>query len=976
MQINCLTESGLGLNQIYENCCGTIECEISLLPGETFREIHRLRYSDPCGGQILSVNGMPYADPLTTHFTITDDPDTNLKFVIQLCGCGGSGNTFQGVLDIVCQNPNFTETKFFDFEEIKFYNSVDINPINWFPCKNDCEELQPGFIQIQNDSDIFYNYEVAFTDCGWCGGSSIMKWYVNGIEQTLPAPGFPQILVIPPNQVSQIAWTECGGCSAPSPATGCSVSIFLCGETWDIPVTIYPVQCGDCGLNCLETTISTEEWNPFILPQKTGYCELVAGQVYDLGAIGEKKYIYWELQYDNGFTGNDIDIFFNPWMFDVVCNVGSKYGSGNVDDPPPAGWHIKFQPAMMGGSFSMTLYGAGVNANAQKNSSATAYFLTTDVIGILFETYLIEDIDNWVDTTPLANQPKLLNNHKFAPTPFQNVVQSVYNVDKTLCATFYIIDPNVPVAIPGSGDPNATPPIPPTYVPFECGLVKTIPFTARFYNSGLYGGASEFTNPVFTFERNAVNVGNLSTISNTKAKFKITSVPGFAITDCVFWLIDASNVNDFTDFVDNYGGGVLPTPSRVLVFNWPFVMNIGGNFTGPSQQLQVVGPDTYEGFVHIDTNLNPNGQYYLIAIPYAYGVPMVNSFITGPIPVTQIPGIEACCPMNVQSNWNDYFNSNNGLCFQPTMKERIQQHMTIGPGSGAGSWYQCLIDYGWNPAIMAWTDFLKEIRLNVYRRALNWPTATQHTWFIFDQYQSIRQVGFPGDMNNLTPGLTCQISGGNILLDWEGRVRYEDTIPLSGSNVYLSPSTQPFNRTPAGALGSTYVSTQGITWDWADQDIWFEYQFKFDLSSLFPQPCFLNQMVIGKIHPLDFETNPLPGTQWLKPLVIQGVNGTNPPETITGPFCEGTYDHLIVQVGNLLSVNLNGRMIAFFDPFPYGVGSLLEDEEWVSPQGMIQLDASPIYDNPGTYLNGGSFKVNLVGIPPGKYQLCGLVIVP
>ena len=966
---NCLKITGSGLNPIYPICCQQIECEITLTPGEQDRQIHSLLWSDGCGGYIDSVNGLPWANPLVPHLTMTGDESTNIKFVLVICGtCYTPGDTWTGRLTIHAQTPSFTQDIDFDFVVVDpSFNPPFPGPfdLDWFVCEDDCTQLQPNHIIISNPTCLNLVVDLIPGSCDTnCGGPPDIEYFVDGISQS-STPGF---ITIPPLTDAQVQWTFC---ACDGIYTLCNIEFDICSAiAQKYNINPLPVICGPCGLNCYDMGISSEELNPFILPNQDGLCDLTSGMVQTIFAIGEKKFLYFSHQYNNTLSGPNIDIYFNPWMWDVVCNIPGKYGSGNIDGPPPAGWHLKFQPSMMGGIYQMTLYGAGVNANCQKNYQVNIEFQTPDVFQIVMEFYMIEDVDNWIDTGVISNQPKLLNNHVFAPSPFQNVVQSVYNADKTMCLLTYIVDPNVLVNEPGTGDPTQTPPVPPNQVPFECFITKTIPMTGRYYNQGLYGGASEMTNPVFTFERNAVNVGNISTIVKTKAKFQITNPAGTPILNIVLWLIDASGINNFTDFKTNYDS------SRVNVYTFPFNTPVDNLIVGPMVAPTLIAANTYECSVHIGpTGVNPIGVYYLIAVAYDFFGNMVNSFISEQIPVTQIPGIEICCDMETTSTWSDYVKSEANYCFYPTMKERISNEITALPGSGPGSFDQCLQDYGWNPSLQNWTEFLVDITLNVYRKVVGFPTLGQTTFFYFNQYQSIRQMGFPGDMNNLTAGFQAAIAGSLITLQWEGRVRYEETLPVNGSNVFVANNATPFNRLPAGSLGNTFVTTQNMTFDWGDKDIFFEYIFQFDISSLFTQPCVVNQIIIGKIHPSDFETNPLPSTSWLKPLQIQGVKGSNPPEAFAGPFCPGTYDYLLCTMDTNGTLNpMTGTIIAFLDPFPYGINNLLEDNGVnASSTGFIQLDAVQIYDVDPLFSNGPTtFKVDVTSLPVGKYQICGL----
>jgi hypothetical protein len=616
----------------------------------------------------------------------------------------------------------------------------------------------------------------------------------------------------------------------------------------------------------------------------------------------------------------------------------------------------------------MTLYGAGINANVQKNISATIEFFTPPIgeaklFRIELSFFLIEDIDNWIDTGVIPNQFKLLNSHVQAPNPFDNVVQSVYNADKRICSLVYIVDPSNPVQVPGTGNPNVIPPVPPDLVPYECALVKTIPITARYYNRGLYDGPSEFTNPTFNFFRNSVSVPDFSTLLKTEINFKITSNPGGSgISNVVFWLIDGSKTNNYDTFLGNYDAsrGEITTAGGFGI--------IDNHLQNPSTGPTGIGGGVYETKCFVDTNLDPNGIYYVIAVVYSSPDSIVNSFISDPILVTEIPGIEICCPLAVDSDWSDYIRSNgqySELCFSPTMKERIRNILSVNEG-GFGT---CLRDYLYTGSYL---DVLKSVRLNIYRKEVDFPSPGTTTFFNYESFNSIRTPGFPGNWNNTSSGLIISDNGTSIDITWEGRVRYEDNLPLPGGNVFNASNSTPFNRISAGGLGSVYVNTLGVNYNWANIDVFFEYVFEFDLSSIFGRPCVVNQVHINRIRPIDFETNTAPFPSLLKPLRIVGWKDGD-DTTIVGPFCEGTYDYLEIEVSAIGTYR--GYLIAFVDPFPYGINGLIEDDGVIpSPSGFVQLDAIPIYDVDPYFNSFGTFKVDLSLLPPGKYQICGLVL--
>lgn len=940
LSISLLSESPV-YNDFYSNCCGLAEFTLKLSPGEANHIVNKIEWLEngatDCGSTIVSFDGVPFTGGVLPY-NITLTPFNEINVVVSICECNGV--PVQGHLKIGTQG-GATHNFYYELNPIPCDLSSIPTELNWYPCKNDCNELQPVAIEI--DNPLSMSYEVRMNDtCDLIFSTNPPEYYLNGVLQPLAQ------FQIPPQQTSVINWTICPALTSPG---ACSLTLDLCDCTTDIIVNVVPVTCNNCGVNCYSSQLLTE--NNYI-PTTFDFCDNGIGYVYNYGAIGELKSLRLHYQYDNGFLSNGAIIYFNPVMFDVICNYASKYGSGIVDSPPPAGWSYTFQIADIGSSITMQLYGAGVNANSQKNISATIDILNNYEFIINFDFYLIADIEDWINANTLANQPKLMRNHISAPTDLVNVVQSVYNINKQLCVMIYVSDPNNLVAIPGTN--------PTQYENFECHTIKSMQITARFYNQGLYAGASEMTNPIFSLFRNTLPVTNFSSVLKTQVKFRINYTG--TLTNVLFWVIDASQSNNATDFVTNYDS------SRGEITTIPGTGLIDNNLFSPSVAPTLIAPNTWECSAYVGINLNPSGQYYIIAVCYDSGTYLVNSFISEQLSVTEIPGTEICCPLNIKSVWQDYVNSYNGSCFAPTMKERIRNSLLIK----IGDFENCLKDYGWNPLTIDWTTFVTDIRLNIYRKQTNFPVTGQSAYFMFNQYQSIRIPGFPANFNNLSPDFICQELGLDFNVEWNGRVRYEQNT-LPGSQVFISNDTTPLNRIPAGAMGSTYVSTLGINYDWADTDIYFEYIVRLDLSSLFTQPFILNLVNINLIHPIDFETTPNPFASLFKPLVVEGVKGTNPPVTITGQFCEGQFDYLIVTMQDNVTPDLVGKFIAFLDPNPYGINNLQEDDPIVSPQGFTQLDSAPIYNTSTTFNGSAQFYVDLSTLPVGKYQLCGLYLI-
>jgi hypothetical protein len=932
---NLIDNSSGATNPIFAGCCGLVEIKVKLNTNEPTRSIHRIHINNTggCSTQILSVDGVTWTNPLT--YTITLNSLNEITCLVQVCSdCDtaiGHITSFQ--FEVHWNSPG-SGSQTWDFDMI----NIDpvTNPIitqsefYWHPCLDDCTKLQGDFFRVNNPTPFTVN--VGFSTIYIFTGA--LNWYIDGV---LSGTGTGVSLPIPPGE------HEVGLQICPlDMIDGDSISFDVnnCGETYNVIVYYQPVYCGDCGISCRSLNVYSDgNW-----VTETGYCGTTA--MFDRLSIGANVTLQWSMTYVNLQAG--LKIYFNPVLFDINCNYPGRYGSGIIDSAPPAGWFFDLNSSgMIGGTYSMTLFGAGVNANSQKNLTATIQFVDNTNFVISLNFFMIEDIENWIDGTTIANQPKLLNSHISAPTPLTNTIQSVYNSNKNLCLLTYITDSNVQTIVNGSP------------VDFSCYLTNSIAWTSRFWNSGLYGGASEFTNPQFKFKRNGVFVPNLSTVQQTQLIFEIDSAN--TLWDCYIMLIDTNNTDNTTTFPLNYD------MSRISIPTDGTTNQLNGLIYAPSTLITNVGGSTWRVECYIDNSINPNGQWRIGAIVYgSNGLQVIsNSFISDVIEVTQIPGIELCCSLNYSNTWNDYSMGFVNQCFAPTMKERIQNQMQIT----GGAFNTCLTNLGM-PGGNSWIDYLKKVTLNIYRIVNNYPSSGQTTFFYFDSLSSNRIAGFPGNWQNNNSDLIVSDDGSTLSTEWNGRVRYESNLPISNGNVYVATTSQGFTRNPAGALASTYISVNNANFDWADLDVYFEYAFEFDLSPIYGQPCDFVIIRNNKIHPVDFETNPQPYTQMLKSISVKGYkNGT--PTTIVGPFCDGQFDYLLVEVQQLVANDYT--FVALLDRFPYGVGNLLESNGATSATGLTQLSNPEMFDVDPAFSGGSAFfKIDLSLLTPGKYQICGV----
>ncbi|MFM9060921.1 MAG: hypothetical protein ACKOQP_04560, partial [Bacteroidota bacterium] len=317
-----------------------------------------------------------------------------------------------------------------------------------------------------------------------------------------------------------------------------------------------------------------------------------------------------------------------------------------------------------------------------------------------------------------------LRSHWNNPSPLVNDIQSVYTVDKSLCSMIVIRDSNYTITAPLTG----------ITIPYLCGTVKQVFFTARFWNECLYGSNSEMKNPTWSYSRNIVSVTQLSTLEKTSVDFRIDYQN--PVDTVVFWLFDASQNNNVIDFFTNYDS------SRSVIVDNPGTGIISNDLESPSTGPTLVIGTTYITTCKIGTNINPNGDYYIGAICYSSTDGMVNSFLYHFDPVRNGP--EVCCDLDIVSEWADYNNIHPTQCYSTAPKERYRNILTIE----GGALQLCMLnDWGMNPA-NSWIDYLKTMNLKVYQKVSNYPLAGRDAYFLFYDFSQNRDTAFPNNWAN------------------------------------------------------------------------------------------------------------------------------------------------------------------------------------------------------------------------------------
>lgn len=925
---SCLTLP-VGFNTIYEGCCQRITCNVT--------NIHNTRLD--VTSVILSFAGVDWSVSIVS---VNGSPGlTGLPFQVN------SNETFELVFDVCGERTNGVLTANFqttqhglDTPQVFNFNTVVFGTGAVSPTTHDFGSVvqfsasTPVSITIFNTTsfgvDYTFNNDICPNEFAFSVVFPIM--IPSGGSSTFDCTWLP----IGPNE-------DLAGCTVNFCVLNADDSICICTKV-QLDGLSTPAPC-DC--LCLETLLIET-------PGESGKLmnDVVRSAsdttIFTESAICDKKRITYSFNYANTIdTG--FKVWFNPWLFAFTCDFDSLYPS-SVNAPPPQGWFLEVNAAVMsfGGAYQMNLIGTGSNQFSQTNFDVWFGWVDANNFEIQIDYYHISDIENWISNTSLLNNPKWRRNSVNAPNPsmgsnFENLIGSVYNANKKLCSLTYIRDPNTLILDE----------------PTECFVNNSLNYTSRFYNLGLYNGPSEFTGwssplPTFELTRSTGTQLNFSTIEKTNVTFrvKIDAIFG-GMGYCVFQLFDETGTNNTVDFLANYDS------SRAEIVTLGGTGIINNHIVLPSVNSLNIGDDWIVS-AYVDTTVSPIGKYRMAAIVYSADGSMVNTFISEQILVTSTPD-STCdtCVVETDSDFNQYFHQNyNANCVRPTLKERIQHHVEISEGTFA----DCLENWGGG----SFDQYLTRISLNVFYKNAAFPTATETTFFMFEQHVSNRAAGFPFGWQNLGNLIVKDVAG-NVTTDFLTRVRWENT-PFDGSNVFVANTATFMNRTNVGFLGNTYVSTLGINNNWSNVTINFEYVYQFDLSPLFGSPYIINMVKSFDVAAIPNEPNVAPISSHLIGFDIQGILNTGTAFVpVTNPFCPNDYKRIRVRYNS----NINGDFIFFMEPYLGGnVNNILESELNPSPYGIPQLFNVDLMDANFTG-NNATAELDISTLGNGRYIVCG-----
>lgn len=676
---------------------------------------------------------------------------------------------------------------------------------------------------------------------------------------------------------------------------------------------------------------------------------------YNETAIGEKKYALFTFFYDKGFKPGT-KIYFNPFLFSSNgCNPAPLIGG--VNTPPDTGWMLTV-PAVP--TFNIGQFYSNTNpvTGNLKNYNVNFFILNEYQFQIQFDFFMLQDINNWLGFGNPDNLYALLKNEPANPLLLDNTSgNSVYNNIKQFCSYIYILDPNIIIG----QNPNGT------SIYYECSTVKSVYFASRFWNLGLDNNPSEMQNPTWLLERNSVAVNDLSTLNPTDVTFTLDY--GTTIDNAFVYVFNGNTNfagNNNVDFLTSYQTEYSYIHTTIPTTGSGF----GGTVESPTQKFTNIGGTTYELKFRINTNIDTNGDYYIGIVASSNTDNMVNSFLLN-VPVKVTPDVgDLCCPLNITDEFIPYTNTNatfSSSGFSPVVQERIKNRLQITPGA----FETCLESYGFDPLTDNWLNYLKKVTLRIYKKTQDNvpPTGLMNTFYMIREFTATRNQF--GVYSSSDPSyFAVSETGTSLEINSTQRVAFYDGA-FDATKVYKSTLAEAFNRTQYNTNdAAALIANNNITWNWADEDIFYEHEFEFNLQGIFTNNTIVKLYNVSIVHPTDYETNPQPFTNILNPLEVYGVNNAGSTLLSTPVVCNNSYDHLLIKVST--NDASNGNLIAMFNDANGNQFTLKEYEDYPNTY-LQQLTNSPLYDVDATFVGGEAFfKVDLQGLPAGTYKICGL----
>jgi len=715
--------------------------------------------------------------------------------------------------------------------------------------------------------------------------------------------------------------------------TFCGVDFFVTGSVLEEPC--------DC-LCCLDIQIQTE--NNY-LPVQTGFCD--SAVQYNTASFLEKKTVVFKMKYQAGLiTGWNIQ--FNPALYTFDCTAPFD-GTANF----PVRYYYQFLSGahLDGVAQPMTLLGVTSNAMNLKNWEVNFRPINSGngTFNIELTFYDIQDYEGFITNLTWTNSNKLKRNTLSETTDWSNSLPSVYNsLDKFIQGAFLMTDPGTLV--------NDS--------PFKCLTYTCSNFASRFYNKGLNNGVAEFLNPSFTLSRQGNAVTNFSVFQNTKVQFEINvpSIYGTSAPIVIFHLFNATSEDNAVDFFNSSDS------SRYRVLSYPGTGVLDNHLVRPGTTGVSSGGWIFS--LHVDSNLNTASSYRVAAIVYGSNGTMVNTFISDEIRVSRYPDMDCDCSPAIVSNFSQFWQKHEVDCFQPVGKERIGHSVSLT----SGDFPTCMYNLGL--LINDWRSQLQSVRLNIYKRVENFPASNKTTFFQYQTHYSIRNNAFAGNFENLN-NLIVTDTGANEVVASINNIRVPwELVPFSGGQVLVASTDEYMNRSPVGFLASGYIATNNITQSWVNRDVYFEYIFTFNLRPQVGETFLWNLVKSFKVNAIDFEPANSGFEQVITDVTVEGldkITGLYLP--VEAPICFADWNAIRLTY----QANREGNFIFFMEKEPFGISTLVENNEALSLTGMTQL-SNPLVLSMDTSFDPSTFTASVVLDAPNfenaRYRFCGYISSP
>lgn len=778
--------------------------------------------------------------------------------------------------------------------------------------------------QVSNSTIGSFAYTIDFSGCPDITGTNLSGTIVPGqtiaFTVTWSPTTYPEIL-------------NCTGGISLDANRDCSTKITLDGQT-------VAYDCDpEGGICCLNVTLNTENG---YLDSQNALCD--ADFTYNSAAILEKKQIIYDLKYFEPITFGTA-FYFNPYLFSVTTGGFNTFlTSGN---PPPQYYALTYSlSAVTGTPYAMLLYAVGFNTNNQKNIQAYITFVdpANGIFRITLDFYVVSDRNFMINNSVFSNKFKYQKSTLNDTSIYNNTVPSVYTQDEYLSSYFMVVKNLV-----------------------KTDYVHNLPFTARFYNKGLYDNVSEFQNPVFNLSRNVGLVTELSIYEATKITFTINVDSSYLGCDhIIFHLVDETLDDNTLQFI------AATDASRAEIQNnaGPAVLN--NHLIAPST-FNYLGSDVYEATCYVDININPTHQYRVFAIVYGGDGVTVNTFKSASYKVRSIPEYDCDCKPEITSYWDNYFESKQTDDYRPVGKERIQHRLVLKEGTIT----ECLTN--WGISIPDWRVALTSIKLRIYKRYLYFPPDPNQdyaTFFEFGNYVSTRNNVAVGNWDNFTSLNVLDVNTDEIHVSINNvRVRWENT-SFNGNVSQCKMDTYMDKYPITGAQATSYVSTLNVLNTWIDEDVYFEYEFEFDLSSYFGSFFKFHICRAFMARAISFENFNSGFPTHIISQYMEGYDTTiNTWVPLGSTISASAYSLLRITYTSNDAGPLYGWFNFFIETLPFGLPMLVESNATNSPTGLLNNGLANIVVNQSiNYSPSGSIAQVVIDtsmLQNTSYLFCG-----